>query len=224
MPSKLLLTLQGLVPPYFSLQHTHLVTLWFKISWWWRFISMIWHQRTPTALAVFFCWSPSLTRLPVVPLVACLPLPLCLGRLVSALCLGIRHLPYGLQVSALWLLSWEAFPSQHYHKDCPQKVLVQPSPAPYHLTTVRQSFTSGMLRGGQRYYCTWLAALTLEPDDLRSNPSSTTRCLIWQGTYSLEASASHLWSWQNNRLVWFKWINLLRHFRTMPGSLWELKY
>ena len=114
----------------------------------------------------------------MVPLVACLPLPICLGRLVSALCLGIRHLPYGLQVSALWLLSWEAFPSQHYHKDCPQKVLVQPSPAPYHLTTVRQSFTSGMLRGGQRYYCTWLAALTLEPDDLRSNPSSTTSCVM----------------------------------------------
>ena len=138
MSSKLLLTLQDLVPPYFSFQHTHLVTLWFKISWWWLFISMIWHQRTPMALAVFFSWSPSLTRLPVVPLVACLPLPPLPWQAEwvpsawgSITCLMASR-------SVLWLLSWEAFPSQHYHKDCSQKVLVQPSPAPYHLTRVWQ--------------------------------------------------------------------------------------
>ena len=223
MSSKFPLTLQGLVPPYFSFQHTHLVTLWFKISWWWLFISMIWHQRTSMALAVFFSWSPSLTRLPVVPLVACLPLPPLPWQAEwvpsasgSVTCLMASRSQF------CGCLAGKPFPANTITRTVHRKFLSNHLPLPI-IWPESGTFTSGMLRG-QHYYCTWLAALSLEPDDLRSNPSSTTRCLIWQGTYSLEASASHLWSWQNNRLVWFKWINLLKHFRTMLDFLWELKY
>ena len=89
MSSKLLLTLQGVVPPYFSFQHTHLVTLWFTISWWYLFISTMWHQRTPASLTEF-----SSVGLPASP--GCLwslwwpasHFPLCLGRLSECPLLG----------------------------------------------------------------------------------------------------------------------------------------
>lgn len=135
-------------------------------------------------------------------------LPLCLGRLSECPLLGDPS-------PALWPpgLSSVAFPSQHYHKDCPQKVRVQPSPAPFHLTRVWQSFTSGVHRGGQLYYRAWLAALTLEPDDLRSNPSSTTsslvlaRYLLFRGLSFLICETGKIIDWCDLN-EWISWSTL----------------
>ena len=103
MSSKLLLTFQGLVPPYFSFQHTHLVTLWFRISWWCLFISMMWHQRTPVSLIEFLLLVSQPHQAACGPSGGLLPTsPFALAGWVSALCLGIPHPPYGLHVSVLW--------------------------------------------------------------------------------------------------------------------------
>lgn len=181
MSSKLLLTFQV------SFQHTHLVTLWFRISWWcllspWCDIRGFVSPQQSFFLLVSqphqaACISPG--GLPS-------HFPFCLGRWLSVCPL------LGDPSPSLWPpgLSSVAFPGQHYHKDCPQKVrgpavscslLFDQSLAEFHkVCTEEDSFI--IVRG-------IISSTDLEPEWSRSNPSSTTSSLILARYLLLEASA-----------------------------------
>lgn len=105
-------------------------------------------------------------------------LPLCLGRLSVCPLLGDPSpSPYGLQVSVLW-----PFPASTITRTVHRKLV---STVSCSLFIWPESGRVSQVWCAQRrtalMYRAWLA-LTLEPDDLRSNPSSTIALWSWQGT------------------------------------------
>lgn len=130
---------------------------------------------------VFFCWSPSLTKLPMIPPAAhssLPPFPWQTEWVPSAW--GFLTCLMASRSQFCGCLAGQPFPACAVMRTVHRAVLVQPTPAPLHLSRVWQGFTSGVRPGGQHYQSMWLAALTSEPNDLGSNPSSATSC--WQDT------------------------------------------